>query len=202
MDRSLFESMYQAQAPWDIPGPQPPFVQLEEAGAIVGSVLDIGCGTGENALYLASRGHEVWGIDFVPVAIERATEKARQRGLNAHFVEGSALELNKLGRTFDTVVDSGLFHTFSDEDRAVFVQQLAQVIRPGGQYHVLCFSEKEPGEEGPRRVTQQEIRNAFRDGWEVRAIQESKFEIAIYTGGPKFSPGGPHAWLATIVRTL
>ncbi len=85
MDRDHFQKSYLGPAPWDIPGPQPAFVGLEEAGAIHESVLDAGCGTGENALYLASRGHEVWGIDFVPVAIERAREKAKQRGLTAHF---------------------------------------------------------------------------------------------------------------------
>jgi len=201
MDRDQFNTFYQGQAPWDIPGPQPAFVGLEEAGAIRGSVLDVGCGTGENALYLAARGHEVWGIDFVSVAIERAKEKAAERGLLVHFQVGDALELNQLGRTFDTVIDCGLFHTFNDDERPVFVKRLAQVLRPGGEYHVLCFSDREPPGEGPRRVTQDEIRNAFGDAWKVREIRESSFETASYPGAPQFSPGGPLAWLASIIRT-
>jgi SAM-dependent methyltransferase len=200
MERDRFASMYQGQAPWDIPGPQPEFVRLEESGAIRGSVLDVGCGTGENALYLAARGHEVWGLDFVPVAIERARAKASERGLSVHFQVGDALRLDRLGRTFDTVIDCGLFHTFSDEERPVFVKGLARVLPPGGVYHMLCFSDQEPPGEGPRRITQREIRDAFRDGWEVREIQESAFEIANYPGAPQFSPGGPKAWRATIVR--
>jgi cyclopropane fatty-acyl-phospholipid synthase-like methyltransferase len=200
MDPELFQSMYQGQAPWDIPGPQPEVVRLEESGAVVGSVLDAGCGTGENALYLASRGHEVWGIDYVPVAIERAMRKAEQRGLGVRFQVADAREIDGLARTFDAVIDCGLFHTFSDEDRPAYVAGLAKVLRPGGRYFLLCFSDREPGTEGPRRVSQQEIRDTFRDGWEVREIRETRFEVVDQPDGPRFSPGGPRAWAATIIR--
>jgi len=200
MGPERFESMYLGQAPWDIPGPQPAFVALEEAGAIQGSVLDAGCGTGENALYLASRGHEVWGIDYLPIAIERAMKKAERRGLGVRLQVANALELDKLARQFDAVIDCGLFHTFSDEERPAYVAGLARVLRPDGQFHLLCFSDREPPGEGPRRVTQQEIHDSFRDGWRVEEIREAAFETAIYPGAPQFSPGGPKAWLATIVR--
>ena len=129
MGRERFESAYEGQPPWDIPGPQPEFVRLEATGMIRGSVLDAGCGTGENALYLASRGHEVWGL-FIPVAIEGA--KAKERGLGVDFQVGDALKLDQLGRTFDTVIDCGLFHTFADEERPLYVSGLATVVRPGG----------------------------------------------------------------------
>jgi SAM-dependent methyltransferase len=200
MDQKHFETSYQGQAPWDIPGPQPPFARLAEAGAIRGSVLDVGCGTGEHALYLAARGHEVWGIDFVPAAIERARAKALERGLSVHFQTGNALELDRLGKTFDTVIDCGLFHTFSDEERLIFVRGLAHVLGPGGEYFMLCFSDREPPGEGPRRVTQAEIRDAFRDGWDVRRIEAVAFETARYPGAPQFSPGGPQGWLVSIAR--
>ena len=98
MDHQLFEQMYQGQAPWDTGQPQPGIIRLAEAGQIRGSVLDVGCGTGENLLYLAARGHKAWGLDFVPVAIERAKAKAAQRGIDAHFLVGDALELKKLGQ--------------------------------------------------------------------------------------------------------
>ena len=201
MDRDLFQQMYQGQAPWDTGRPQPAIVKLAEAGQIRGSVLDVGCGTGENVLYLAARGHDCWGIDFVPVAIERATAKAAQRGIKAHFIVGNALELNSLGRQFDIVIDCGLFHTFTDEERPVFVQGLAELLRPGGLLHILCFSDEEPGTEGPRRISQQEIRNAFHDGWKVQQIEPIRFESIPRLDGPTFSPGGPKAWLATIDRT-
>jgi cyclopropane fatty-acyl-phospholipid synthase-like methyltransferase len=193
--------MYQGQAPWDTGRPQPAIVKLAQAGQIRGSVLDVGCGTGENLLYLAAGGHEAWGLDFVPVAIQRARTKAAERGIAAHFVVGNALELNKLGRQFDTVIDCGLFHTFADEQRPVFVRGLTEVLRPGGLLHVLCFSDEEPGSEGPRRISRQEIRDAFQDGWKVQQIEPIHFESIPRPDGPKFSPGGPKAWLATIERT-
>ncbi len=200
MGRERFESAYQETAPWDIAGPQPAFVGLEEAGEIRGSVLDAGCGTGENALYLASRGHEVWGLDFVPVAIERANVKAKERGLGVHFQAGDALKLDQLGRTFDAVIDCGLFHTFADEERPLYVSGLATVVRPGGSVHILCFSDQEPPGQGPRRVTQQEIRDAFGDGWRVTEIREARFQTSDHPEARTFSPGGPRAWLATITR--
>ncbi len=199
MDHQRFEQAYQSQAPWDTGRPQPAIIKLAEAGQIRGSVLDVGCGTGENLLYLAARGHEAWGLDFVPIAIERA--KAAQRGLDAHFVVADALELKKLGRQFDTVIDCGLFHTFADEERPMLVRGLAEVLGPGGLLHILCFSDEEPGTEGPRRINQQEIRDAFRDGWKVQQIEPIRFESLERPDGPKFSPGGPKAWLATIERT-
>jgi SAM-dependent methyltransferase len=200
IERKVFEEMYQGQAPWDIGKPQPVFVELEESGAIRGSVLDVGCGTGENVLYLAARGHECWGIDFAPVAIQRAEAKAAQRDIKAHFLVVDALQLSTLGRQFDTVIDSGLFHVFDDEHRPIFVQNLAKVLKLGGVYYLLCFSEREPGEQGPRRVRQDEIREAFRDKWNVASIREARYEVATAPNGPTFSPGGPYAWLAAVTR--
>jgi len=189
----FFDAMYEGTPPWDIGRPQREFVRLEAAGEIKGSVLDIGCGTGENALFLAGRGHEVWGIDFAPTAIEKAKAKAKQRGLKATFRVADALQLQKLGRTFDAVIDSGLFHTFDDGDRSRFPRSLASVLPPGGRYLMMCFSEREPGDLGPRRVTQAEIRETFTKGWEIESIRPSKFE-AIVEGG------GAEAWLARIAR--
>jgi SAM-dependent methyltransferase len=201
MNPEIFERAYQGQAPWDIGEPQPEFVRLAESGAIEGVVLDVGCGTGENALDLAARGHDVWGIDLVPRAIELARDKAMKRGLGVHFQVGDALKLDVLGRAFDTVIDCGLFHTFSDEERSMYVRSLARAVRPGGAAYLLCFSDQEPPGEGPRRVTQQEIIETFRDCWEVEAIQEARFQTAEYAGAPLFSPGGPKAWLVTVRRT-
>jgi len=188
-----FESVYHGEPPWDIGRPQEEYMRLEQAGEIVGSVLDVGCGTGENALYLVEHGHEVWGIDFAPTAIQKAQEKAAQRHLTATFCVLNMLELHTLGRMFDTVIDSGLFHVLSDEERLLFVDNLAAVIRRGGTYFMLCFSEAEPGDYGPRRVTQAEIRASFQDGWHINYIRPAVME-------GRLRPNGVQAWLSSISK--
>ena len=142
MEQQLFEQMYQGQAPWDTGRPQPDVIKLAESGKIRGSVLDVGCGTGEHVLYFAARGHECWGIDFVPVAIERAKAKAAKRGIKTTFLVGNALELGKFARQFDTVIDCGLYHTFSDEERPVFVRGSRKFCGPAGSFSFCAFPRK------------------------------------------------------------
>jgi len=190
MNSDRFESSYHGTPPWDIGRPQPAIVRLAETGRITGSVLDVGCGTGENILYLAERGFVATGIDGAPTAIKKARAKAKARGLDIRFEVADALDLS-LPESFDTVIDSGLFHVFSDDERTRFTASLGRVVRPGGTYFMMCFSEREPGDWGPRRVTQAEIRSAFRAGWRVNSIDPSAFD----TNG-----GDAQAWLASISR--
>jgi len=182
-------------APWDIGRPQPVWERLADAGEIAPPVLDSGCGTGEHTLLLAERGMEVLGIDITPVAVRSAKAKAAKRGLHAAFEVGDVLELDRLGRTFATVIDSGVFHIFDDADRARYVVSLAAVLDPGGVLHLLCFSEHTPGDAGPRRVTQAELRAAFAEGWQVERIEPALIEVR-----EGFAPEPAHAWLARIVR--
>jgi cyclopropane fatty-acyl-phospholipid synthase-like methyltransferase len=168
-------------------------VRLAEEGLLGGAVLDAGCGTGENALYLAGRGADVVGVDFVPSAVERARAKASDRGVRAYFLVHDALHLRELGRCFDAVLDCGLFHTFEDEERPRYADSVAGVLRAGGALHLLCFSEQERSEGGPRRVTQAEIREAFREGFRVEWIRPEVFESRSH-------PEGARAWVARVVR--
>lgn len=189
-----FNDSYLGTPPWDIGRPQPAFLSLAEAGAIRGRVLDVGCGTGEHALMAAGLGIRATGIDAAPRAITIAKRKARERGLNVRFIVGDALHLETLDERFDTVIDSGLFHVFDDDDRARFVDSLRTAIQAGGRYHMLCFSEHQPGDWGPRRVRQDEIRSSFDDGWQVESIEPATMDVTI-------DPDGVRAWLATIRRT-
>jgi cyclopropane fatty-acyl-phospholipid synthase-like methyltransferase len=192
MAANSFESSYLGTPPWDIGRPQPAIVRLAETGQIMGSVLDIGCGTGENVLYLAEHGYAAAGIDGAPTAIKKARAKAKQRGLSASFEVGDALNLPTPERLFDTAIDSGLFHVFSDDERPRFRESLRRVVRSGGTYFLMCFSDQQPGDWGPRRVTQAEIRAVFSDGWRVNSIEPSAFETTF---------GDAQAWLATISRS-
>lgn len=114
----FFEQACNRGPTWDTGRPQREFVALEEAGAIAGDVLDVGCGTGENALFLAGRGHDVWGVDSAPRAIGIARGKAEERGRAVTFLVLDALDLHGLGRTFDTVINSGLFHALLHPERS------------------------------------------------------------------------------------
>ena len=181
--------------PWDIGLPQPAFVRLADDGLLRGQVLDAGCGRGEQALLAAAHGADAMGVDISPSAIEQACRKAAERGLTVRFEVADALNLGQLGLTFDTVIDCGLFHTFDDDGRVRYVTSLASVLRPGGTCYLMCFSDRQPGEFGPRRVRQDELRAAFSDGWSVESIVADTFEV-----NPGFPGGTARAWLATIRR--
>lgn len=185
-----------APPPWEIGRPQPAFVRLAEAGLLSGRVLDAGCGTGEHTLLAAAHGADAFGVDVSPTAIQRATRKAGERGVAAGFAVADALALDRLGKTFDTVIDSGLFHVYDDDDRARYVAGLASILRGGGRAYLMCFSDHQPGTQGPRRVRQEEIRASFANGWTVEDIAAAEFEL-----NPGFGPGTALAWLATIRRT-
>lgn len=189
-----FEATYRAgTAPWEIGRAQGAFVRLAEAGRVVGTVLDVGCGTGENALYLAGRGHPVMGLDASETAVARAREKAAARGLAAaQFHVWDALELRRLRKSFDTVIDSGLFHVFADEQRRPYAQALAEVTASGSDVFILCWSDAEPPGPGPRRVAEHELRDAFRSIFAVMEVAPAEFERV--AGAPA------RAWLARLTR--
>ncbi len=197
-DKNDFEQAYRGQARWQIGRPQAAIVHV--ADQVRGTLLDAGCGTGENALFFAARGHRVVGFDFLPAPIELARQKAAQQGLGIEFLVEDALRLSAWTRQFDTVLDSGLFHVFSDEDRRRYVAGLAHVLKPGGRLVVLCFSDREPGEQGPRRVRRAEIEAAFADRWRIESLTPAQYELVSASPDLTFSPGGAHAWLAVIER--
>jgi cyclopropane fatty-acyl-phospholipid synthase-like methyltransferase len=198
IDRAAFENLYAGPAPWDIGRPQGQLVAI--ADRVVGPVLDAGCGTGEHALFLAARGHRVVGIDFVDEAIRRARAKAAERGLAVEFLAKDATALADWGERFATVIDWGLFHVFSDADRRRYVGGLARVLQPGGRLFLTCMSDEEPGNEGPRRVSRQELYDAFADGWEVESVEPARCEIHPEFTEVQFSEGGPKMWFAVVRR--
>src|SRR3954452_1454560 len=164
-------------APWDIQRPQPAVQRLADAGLLTGDVFDAGCGTGEHALLAAAGGARVYGVDLSPTAIETARRKAIERGLDVRFDDGDMLTIPLPDTAFDVVLDSGLFHSFDDDERTRYVDRLHNALRPGGRCYLLCFSDRQPGDWGPRRVRRDEIVSAFADGWSVERIEPIIFEI-------------------------
>jgi SAM-dependent methyltransferase len=182
-------------APWDVGHPQPAIVRLAFKGVFAGAVLDAGCGTGENALHVASLGFPVLGVDVAETAVAMARAKAQDRGIEAEFAAADALHLERLGRRFETVLDCGLFHTFNADERPGYVTSLASVTEHGGTLYVLCFSDDGP-DTGPHPVTQEDLRRAFNPstGWNVAAIDPDRVQTSFH------DDNGAPAWLATINR--
>jgi SAM-dependent methyltransferase len=182
-------------APWDIGRPQPAIARVAAEGGFTGSVLDAGCGTGEHALLIASSGRPVLGVDVAGTAVDIARAKADERRIGAEFAVADAFQLARLGRTFDTVLDCGLFHTFDAGERPAYVASLASVTRPGATLHLLCFSDAGPGT-GPHPVRRDELDSAFSDGtgWRIVAVEPERVHTRFH------GDDGAPAWLATITR--
>jgi SAM-dependent methyltransferase len=174
-------------------------VRLASEGGFAGAVLDAGCGTGENALHVASLGLSVLGVDVAETALAIARQKARERtndrGIGVEFAAADAFHLERLGRTFETVLDCGLFHTFDGDERTQYAASLASVTEQDGTLYVLCFSNDGP-DTGPHPVSQDELRAAFnlRNAWNVAAIEADRIQTRFH------DDHGAPAWLATIKR--
>jgi SAM-dependent methyltransferase len=188
-----FDAMYQGTPPWEIGRPQPAIVRAVDAGLVRGAVLDVGCGTGENAIYAASKGLSVVGLDASPRAISIARRKAQGRKSTVELIVGDAFKLGALGRRFDTVLDCALFHSLTDAARPLYARSLASVMAPGATLLLFCFSDEEPKWGGPRRVTQAELRATFGAPFAVDRIDAAEMD--------HLHPTSPaRAWLAQIVH--
>lgn len=173
---------YKGIPPWDVGHPQPYFETIIKNGEIKpGRALDIGCGRGDNAIMLAMNGFDVTGIDLVKDAIADAKAKAIEYYVKVNFIEGDVLKLDQLFNEaeFNIVIDSGLFHVMTDEERPTFVQQVHRVLKVGGKYFMLCFSDKEPEGYGPRRISKAEIISTFTPFFEIRYIKDAVFDSRI-----------------------
>lgn len=176
----VYDEAYAGVPNWDIGRPQRAFVHLAESGRVRGPVLDVGCGTGELALFLARLGHDVLGIDLSPRAVDQAKAKAEWRRIDhAHFLVWDALDLPDLARhgfRFRTVTDSAMFHVLTPWDRGAFVDGLETVLAPGGLFCLL--GDVRQHETETYGISPSEIRRRFRraDGWTVEFVYETAFE--------------------------
>jgi SAM-dependent methyltransferase len=187
------DDLYDTPPPWDIGRPQPDFRSLVDTGDITGRVLDIGCGTGEHALMTAALGLDSLGIDRSARAIAIAEEKARVRGLRARFARFDALRVAALEETFDTVLDCGLFHLFSETERQAYVDGLRAAIPAGGRYFMLGLRDSATNDWGSHGLGEHEIAAAFADGWRIETIEPTTIELTM-------APGRADAWLAAMTR--
>jgi SAM-dependent methyltransferase len=175
----VYDAAYAGVPNWDIGRPQQAFLELLDAGLVRSPVLDVGCGTGELALFLARHGFDVLGIDLSPLAIRQATEKAQYRRIPAHFLVWDALDLGGLrarSLQFRTVLDSAMFHILGDRERDLFIEGLGEVVRSGGLYCVLGDARTDA--RSIYGLTPAEIRRRFdaAGGWEVVFAYRTVFE--------------------------
>jgi SAM-dependent methyltransferase len=190
-------SYLEGPAPWDIGRPQPAIVSLASEGGFTGAVLDAGCGTGENALHVASLGLSVLGVALAETAKQHwrsPREKADVRRVDVEFAAADAFQLERLGRRFGTVLDCGLFHTFDGDERTRYVASLASVTKHDGTLYVLCFGDDGP-DTRPHPISQEELRAVFNpsNGWDVAAIEPDRIQT-------RYHDHGAPAWFATIKR--
>ena len=192
----IFETYYAGKpgAGWEIDGPQPAFRDLARANELRGRVLDLGCGSGENALMTAALGLDTTGVDAAPTGIAIASRKARERGLAVRFLVRDVLDFAELNEQFDTVLDCGLFHCFQEADRPALVDALRAMAPEGARYFMMCFSDLEPAGWGPHRVTRAEIETSFAVGWRIDKLERAAMAVA-------FAPGTASAWFAAMTRT-
>ncbi|HET8893726.1 MAG TPA: class I SAM-dependent methyltransferase [Gaiellaceae bacterium] len=184
--RDWEESYQGAPPPWDIGRPQPRFAELQLAGR----VIDVGCGTGEHTLFAAKHGADALGVDISTAAIALAREKARERGIEARFDVLDAFDLPTLGETFDIALDMGVYHVFDEVGtRERYAATVREVLDPGAVLHLMCFSERTPGDWGPQRIREDELRSTFDRGWELVTLERSTIEI-----NPGFPASAAQAW--------
>ena len=185
---SFWEEVYRSSPPWDIKRAQPAVVELVRSGDLKpGRILDVGSGAGENAIFLAKSGFIVTGIDIVERAVEIAKSRAASQKVEVEFKVGNALKLHSYFRQgeFDSVIDSGLFHALTNEERPTYVDQINWVLRNEGSYFMLCFSDKEREFSGPRRISKREVEETFSTVFKINYIHDTIFGDTLHRKGAR-----------------
>jgi SAM-dependent methyltransferase len=178
-----YKLIYQGKPPWEIGKPQPIIVEIEKNHGFISPILDIGCGYGENAKFLAVKGHKVCAIDYLPEVISLAKDRYKHHNLS--FRVNNALQLDGFVSKFKTLIDSATFHGFSDTQREEYVKQLHQYMCVDSCIYLIGFSIHETRQGGPRRLSKEIIEFYFNNGWEIEFIQNTLYMTTIFSDGAR-----------------
>ena len=159
--------------PWDNKLPSESVIAWHSGGRVHGDVLDVGCGYGDNAVYLAKNGHAVTGLDISPTALSTAEQRARDAGVDVKFAVADSTRLDGFTDAFDTVIDSGMFHGLDDDGRRSYAAAVHRAARPGATLLLSCFSEDNPvGKDWRPAVSEQTLRDVLGDaGWDITSLE-------------------------------
>ena len=172
------ESYASGQLPWDTGQPEPLLIEFVTSGGIAPApTLEIGAGTGTNAIWLAEHGFDVLGIDLSPLAVERARAKMKERALSCRFAALDFLAAPPPGGPFQFVFDRGCFHVFDEPDeRRRFSAHVAAALAPGGLWLSMIGSTEGPrGDVGPPRRSAGEVILAIEPVLEIVELRSAEF---------------------------
>jgi SAM-dependent methyltransferase len=185
--------------PWDSGRPSAELQRvLEEHRIRPADALELGCGTGTNAVFLAQRGFRVTALDISPLAIEQAKKKSQDAEVSVHFMNADLLSLPDLGRTFGFVFDRGVYHCVREDGLDKFLQTLAAVTSPGSQYLVLAGNANDPAppDRGPPRVRADQLCAELGGLFDLVQLREFHFDGVVIEG----EPVKPLGWSALLRR--
>jgi SAM-dependent methyltransferase len=167
--------------PWDTKAPKENVVGWQTSGLVHGDVLDIGCGLGDNAVYLARQGHRVTGLDISPTALITAERRAGEAGVDVRFAVADATKLEGYTDAFDTVIDNGMFHCLDDDGKRAYAAALHRATRPGATLLLSCFSDANPQDSGglrPPMVSEATLRDTMGGaGWDITSLTPTTLNI-------------------------
>src|SRR5882724_12659088 len=159
--------------PWDTKAPNENVIAWQTGGWVHGDVLDVGCGLGDNAVYLAKNGYKVTGLDISPTALITAERRAKDAGVDVKFAVADSTKLDGYTDAFDTVIDSGLFHSLDDDGRRSYTAAVHRATRPDATLLLSCFSDANPVGKEPRPAVSKETLRDVLDGagWDITSLE-------------------------------